>query len=358
MNVTPTYVVTGGAGFIGSALIRQLIAETNAHIVNIDILTYAGDNARLAAIQNNDRYRFAPMDIGDRSAVLQLLEQVRPHGIFHLAAESHVDRSIDGPMQFAVTNTLGTLTLLDASLQYWRSLPLADQKVFRFVNISTDEVYGSLGATGKFTEQSSFAPRSPYSASKAGADHFAAAYYETFGLPVITTHASNNYGPFQFPEKLLPLALTKALSGESVPLYGDGMNVRDWLHVDDHARGLQLVMQQGKPGETYLMGGNNERTNRDVIDLLLSTLNVAKPGKHDYRELITYVRDRPGHDLRYAVDSTKINKQLGWVTRIDFKAGIESTVNWYLENEDWLAQVRANRYDTGRLGTGQAAVKQ
>lgn len=348
-----TYLITGGAGFIGSALVRQLISETDVRVVNVDTLSYAGDPARLASVQDSPRYRFEQLDIRDQEAIERLLDEERPDGVFHLAAESHVDRSIDGPEQFALSNTLGTLRLLEAARRYWQGLPATERGAFRFVNVSTDEVYGSLGPTGKFTEATAYAPRSPYSASKAGADHFASAYFETYGLPTITTHASNNYGPFQFPEKLLPLALMRALANEPVPLYGDGSNVRDWLHVDDHARGLQLVMAAGTPGSTYLMGGDNELTNASVLDALLGVLNELAPGERDYRELITFVTDRPGHDQRYAVDSSKAERELGWRKLVPFEEGLRSTVEWYLANQAWVDAIRRERYDLGRLGTLQ-----
>ncbi len=345
-----TYVVTGGAGFIGSALVRHLIASTRARVVTVDALTYAGDLARLKSVADDPRHRFVELDVTDQAALERLLAEERPAGIFHLAAETHVDRSIDGPERFALTNTVGTLRLLEASRRYWQELPGNERQRFRLVNVSTDEVYGSLGDTGSFTEASPFEPRSPYSASKASADHFAGAYFATYGLPVITTHASNNYGPFQFPEKLLPLALSKALAGESVPLYGDGSNVRDWLHVDDHARGLQLVMGRGRPGETYLMGGNQELTNRTVLEALLNVLNELAPALRDHRELITRVADRPGHDQRYAVDSSKAEQELGWRRQVPFDAGLRSTVAWYLANQEWVEAVRDSRYDLSRLG--------
>lgn len=353
--MTRTYVVTGGAGFIGSALVRYLVQEVGARVVTVDALSYAGDMARLSSVSASPLHRFEHLDVNEQSALEKLFEEERPQGIFHLAAETHVDRSIDGPEQFALSNTVGTLRLLEAARRYWQALPDNEKSGFRFVNVSTDEVYGSLGATGIFTESTPYDPRSPYSASKAGADHFASAYFATYGLPTITTHASNNYGPFQFPEKLLPLALSRALAGEPVPLYGDGSNVRDWLHVDDHARGLVNVMEGGEPGHTYLMGGATELSNKRVLNDLLGVLNELAPSAGDYRELITFVPDRPGHDQRYAVDSTKAEQELGWQRQVPFSDGLRSTVAWYLANQEWVESIRSGRYDLGRLGANPTA---
>lgn len=350
-----TYVVTGGAGFIGSALVRHLVNDLGVRVVTVDALSYAGDMARLESVASSPLHRFEHLDVNDQAALERLFAAERPHGVFHLAAETHVDRSIDGPEQFALSNTLGTLRLLEAARRYWQALPEPERAAFRFVNVSTDEVYGSLGATGIFTETTAYDPRSPYSASKAAADHLANAYFTTYGLPTITTHASNNYGPYQFPEKLIPLALSRALAGEPVPLYGDGSNVRDWLHVDDHARGLVAVMERGTPGETYLMGGNNERANLAVLNELFTILNELEPGPADYRELITLVPDRPGHDQRYAVDSSKAERELGWDRQVPFQAGLRSTVEWYLANQEWVDAIRNSRYDLGRLGTSPEA---
>ena len=349
-----TYVVTGGAGFIGSALVRHLVNDLGVRVVTVDALSYAGAMARLESVASSPLHRFEHLDVNDQAALERLFAEERPHGVFHLAAETHVDRSIDGPEQFALSNTLGTLRLLEAARRYWQALEGDERSAFRFVNVSTDEVYGSLGATGIFTETTAYDPRSPYSASKAGADHFANSYYSTYGLPTMTTHASNNYGPFQFPEKLLPLALSRALAGENVPLYGDGSNVRDWLHVDDHARGLVAVMERGTPGQTYLMGGATELSNKTVLNELLSVLNELAPAGRDYRELITFVPDRPGHDQRYAVDSSKAERELGWQRQVPFPAGLRSTVAWYLANQEWVESIRSGRYDLGRLGTSPA----
>jgi len=351
MQVSDTYVVTGGAGFIGSAVVRLLIASGRARVVTLDALTYAGDRARLAEAGGEPRHRFVKLDILEQDAVLEVLRQERPRAVLHLAAETHVDRSIDGPETFARTNALGTLRLLEATRLYWRDLSGDDRRAFRLVNVSTDEVYGSLGEEGVFDERSPYAPRSPYAASKAAADHFAGAYVHTYGLPVVTTHASNTYGPYQFPEKLLPLALTRALAGRSVPLYGDGRNVRDWLHVNDHARGLVAAAERGAPGATYLFGGGTERTNREVLEALLGILDDLAPGERPHAERITLVPDRPGHDRRYAVDSSGAQRALGWRTEVPFEEGLRSTVRWYLEHRDWLAAVTRERYDLERLGT-------
>ena len=352
-----TYVVTGGAGFIGSALVRHLVNDLGVRVVTVDALSYAGDMARLESVASSPLHHFEHLDVNDQAALERLFAAERPQGVFHLAAETHVDRSIDGPEQFALSNTLGTLRLLEAARRYWQALPEPERAAFRFVNVSTDEVYGSLGATGIFTESTAYDPRSPYSASKAGADHFANAYFSTYGLPTMTTHASNNYGPFQFPEKLLPLALSRALANENVPLYGDGSNVRDWLHVEDHARGLVAVMERGTPGQTYLMGGATELSNKTVLNDLLSVLNELAPAERDYRELITFVPDRPGHDQRYAVDSSKAERELGWQRQVPFPTGLRSTVAWYLANQEWVESIRSGRYDLGRLGANPAEAK-
>ncbi|HET9026568.1 MAG TPA: dTDP-glucose 4,6-dehydratase [Trueperaceae bacterium] len=349
-----TYLVTGAAGFIGSALVRLLASGGAARVVSVDALTYAADLERLRPAGAGSGHRFVQLDVNDQAAMLELLREEQPAAVIHLAAETHVDRSIDGPRQFVQANTVGTFNLLEAVRHYWWDLPAAARRTFRMVNVSTDEVYGALGPTGMFDENSRYDPRSPYSASKAGADHFAAAYFHTYGLPVITTHASNNYGPFQFPEKLVPLALSRALAGESVPMYGDGMQVRDWLHVDDHARGLLAAAQRGAPGATYLMGGAHELPNRVLLDQLLACLNEVAPGARDYRDLITSVADRPGHDRRYAVDSRRAEKELGWHREVAFADGLMATVRWYVDNQEWVRSV-TERYDLGRLGLGGPA---
>ena len=351
MRAQKNVLVTGAAGFIGSALVRRLMAGDVARVVSLDALTYAGDRSRLDAVTADTRHRFVHADVNDRELLAALFAEEGFDTVFHLAAETHVDRSIDGPAAFLHANTAGTLALLEAARQHVATLPADEREAFRLIDVSTDEVYGSL-ETGAFNEESPFDPRSPYSASKASADHFASAYFHTYGLPVMITHASNNYGPYQFPEKLLPLALSKALAGESVPLYGDGSNVRDWLHVDDHAEALIAVAQRGRPGETYLIGGGNERTNRDVLGALLGILNRLAPTSGDYRDLITLVPDRPGHDFRYAVDSSKVMSELGWRPAVGFEQGLEDTVRWYLDNRAWTDNVIAGRYALERLGAG------
>jgi len=346
-----TVLVTGAAGFIGSALVRRLRARGAPRVVSLDALTYAGDLSRLEEAGGEPGHRFAQLDVRDLDGVLALLREERPTVVFHLAAETHVDRSIDGPEAFVQANVVGTARLMEALRRYRDELPAGERERLRVVNVSTDEVYGSLGPEGVFTESTPYDPRSPYSASKAGADHMASAYFHTYGLPVLTTHATNNYGPYQFPEKLLPLALGKALRGEPVPLYGTGENVRDWLYVDDHADGLIAAALRGRPGETYLFGGGNERSNRSVLEALLGTLNELAPTGRDHRELITLVPDRPGHDFRYAVDTAKARRELGWRPVVPFEQGLRDTVAWYLEHRDWLDSVTRGRYRLERLGT-------
>ena len=330
-------LLTGGAGFIGSALVRHLISNTDHVVFNVDKLTYAGTRASVAAVASNPRYSFLQADICDGAAMTAAIADFRPDAITHLAAESHVDRSIDGPGAFIQTNVVGTFTILSAALAYWRTLSEAGKAAFRFHHISTDEVYGSLGDEGLFTETTSYDPRSPYSASKAGSDHLVSAWGHTYGLPVLITNCSNNYGPYHFPEKLIPLVIVKALAGEPLPVYGKGANVRDWLFVEDHARALQIVFEKGVPGETYNVGGNSERRNLEVVETLCDTLDRLKPrddGK-SYRDQISFVADRPGHDLRYAIDATKIRDALGWTPQETFETGLERTVRWYLDNESW-----------------------
>lgn len=345
------YLVTGAAGFIGSALVRLLVSQGAARVVSVDALTYAADLERLRAVSDEPSHRFVELDVNEQAALHNLLVTERPTAVIHLAAETHVDRSIDGPEKFVHANVLGTFHLLEATRRYWQSLAPDEQEAFRLVNVSTDEVYGSLGPTGVFTETTPYDPRSPYSASKAGADHLVASYFHTFGLPAVTTHASNNYGPFQFPEKLIPLALGRALAGEHVPMYGDGMQVRDWLHVDDHARGLIAAAERGRPGATYLMGGSHELPNRVLLDQLLGCLNEVAPSAGDYRTLVRSVTDRPGHDRRYAVDSTRAEEELDWRRQVAFEDGLGATVRWYVENQTWVNSV-ADRYDLRRLGIG------
>ncbi|OYY70412.1 dTDP-glucose 4,6-dehydratase [Sphingomonas sp. 28-63-12] len=347
-------LVTGGAGFIGSTLIRQLMAFSGHDILNFDKLTYAGNLASLTHIADDSRYSFIQGDICDAEAVARVIASFRPQVIAHLAAESHVDRSIDGPGAFVHTNIVGTFTLLQQALGYYRTLDAAGQAAFRFHHISTDEVYGSLGAEGLFTETTPYDPRSPYSASKAASDHLVRAWGHSYGLPIMVTNCSNNYGPFQFPEKLIPLIIIRALSGETLPVYGDGSNVRDWLHVDDHARALQCVIEGGSPGETYNIGGNAERRNIDVVHQICAVLDRLQPRSdgRSYAGQLTFVADRPGHDQRYAIDATKLQRALGWHPQHDFATGIEATVRWYLDNRPWWQAIIDQRDATARLGAG------
>jgi len=341
-----TLFVTGGAGFIGSALVRMLIAESGWRIVNIDKLTYAGNLESLSQVTSNPRYLFSQTDICDRDALDRLFAEHLPSGVIHLAAESHVDRSIHGPADFIETNIVGTYTLLEATRAYWMSLATDRKSAFRFHHVSTDEVYGSLGAEGLFTETTSYSPNSPYSASKAASDHLVRAWQHTYGLPVLVTNCSNNYGPYQFPEKLIPLMILNALRGKALPIYGKGDNVRDWLHVDDHVRALWRVFEKGLPGETYNIGGHNEKTNLEVVDTLCALLDELRPrgDGRPYQELQSFVADRPGHDRRYAIDATKIERELGWVPRESFESGLRKTVGWYLANADWIEHVVSGEY--------------
>jgi dTDP-glucose 4,6-dehydratase len=345
-------LVTGGAGFIGSALVRHLIANTQHEVLNLDALTYAGNLSSLAPVANNNRYRFAKADICDRNRAAALIAEFRPEVITHLAAESHVDRSIDGPAAFIETNLVGTFTMLSTALDYWRALPDAEKARFRFHHISTDEVFGALGDDGHFTEATPYDPRSPYSASKAGSDHLVSAWHHTYGLPVLITNCSNNYGPYHFPEKLIPLMIIKCLSGEALPVYGKGANVRDWLFVDDHVRALTTVFEKGTPGESYMVGGRSERTNLAVVETICDTLDRIRPradGK-SYREQISFVADRPGHDFRYAIDASKLERELGWRPQESFETGIDKTIRWYLDNEAWWRPILAGTYSGQRLG--------
>ncbi|WP_333611189.1 dTDP-glucose 4,6-dehydratase [Brevundimonas bullata] len=345
-------MVTGGAGFIGSALVRRLIEYTNHEVMVFDKLTYAGVLSSLAPIAHSPRYSFVKEDICNPEAVTGALRDFKPHVVAHLAAESHVDRSIDGPAAFVQTNLVGTFVMLDRVLNYWRGLDLAGQATFRFHHISTDEVFGSLGDQGFFTETTPYDPRSPYSASKAGSDHLVRAWGHTYGLPILVTNCSNNYGPHHFPEKLIPLIIIRALKGERLPIYGDGSNVRDWLFVDDHARALQAVFEKGAPGQTYNIGGNAERTNTDVVRTICKILDRLRPlaNGESYTRQITYVADRPGHDHRYAIDASKIQTDLDWTPSVTFEEGIEKTVIWYLEHEGWWQDILDARYSTQRLG--------
>lgn len=344
-------LVTGGAGFIGSALVRRLIEHTDHEVFVFDKLTYAGVLSSLEPVASNSRYSFVQADICDADAVSRALREFKPAVVAHLAAESHVDHSIDGPDTFVQTNMVGTFVMLNQALRYWQTLPPAEKAAFRFHHISTDEVFGSLGADGFFTETTAYDPRSPYSASKAGADHLVRAWGHTYGLPVLVTNCSNNYGPYHFPEKLIPLIIIRALNGEPLPVYGDGSNVRDWLFVDDHARALQAVFEKGRPGETYNIGGNAERKNIEVVAAICAILDRVRPkpgGK--YADQITYVTDRPGHDHRYAIDASKIRDNLDWEPSITFEQGIEKTVTWYLENQTWWKAILNAGQCTKRAG--------
>ena len=329
--------VTGGAGFIGSALVRQLIENSEHEVLNFDKLTYAGTLTTVERVSTSKRYRFVQGDICDAAAVRAAIAEFQPQVITHLAAESHVDRSIDGPDAFIQTNLVGTFTMLSEARVHWNSLEGAAKEAFRFHHISTDEVYGSLGDTGLFTEETPYDPRSPYSASKAGSDHLVSAWGHTFGLPVLITNCSNNYGPYHFPEKLVPLMIAKALDGETLPIYGKGDQIRDWLYVEDHVRALQTVFETGQPGRTYNVGGNNEKQNLEVVHTLCDALDSKRPRRDgkSYREQIGYVADRPGHDKRYAIDASRIKNELGWEPAETFETGMAKTVDWYLANEDW-----------------------
>lgn len=345
-------IITGGAGFIGSALIRQLVSETDYQVLNIDKLTYAGNLESLPNISDNPNYQFLQADICDSEAMNNAFEQFKPDAVMHLAAESHVDRSIDGPGEFIQTNVVGTYTLLEASRKYWLTLSDEAKEAFRFHHISTDEVYGTLGETGFFTEETPYQPNSPYSASKAGSDHLVRAWLHTYGMPTLITNCSNNYGPYQFPEKLIPLMINNALEGKPLPIYGKGDNIRDWLFVDDHARALRTVLETGVVGEVYNIGGFNEHTNLDVVHTLCEILDELLPESAHvpHKNLIEFVTDRPGHDQRYAIDATKIEKELGWTPDETFKTGIRKTVEWYLNNRQWCENVLDGSYQKQRLG--------
>ena len=349
-----TVLVTGGAGFIGSALIRMLVRQSDFFVVNVDSLTYAGNLESLPGIRDEPRYAFHQIDIGDDVGVERLFAKYRPDAVVHLAAESHVDRSIDGPAEFIRTNVVGTFTLLQNALAYWRALAADARDAFRFVHVSTDEVFGSLGQDGFFTEQTAYAPSSPYSASKAGSDHLVRAWHHTYGLPTLTTNCSNNYGPFQFPEKLIPLMIQNAIRGKKLPVYGRGENVRDWLFVDDHCRALRMVLERGLPGETYNVGGSNEMRNIDVVNAICTSLDELSPDVRigDRRKLIEFVDDRPGHDLRYAIDAGKIRRELGWEPLETFDTGLRKTIEWYLSNQEWCERVQSGAYRGERLGLG------
>lgn len=345
-------IVTGGAGFIGSAVIRHIIDETDWQVVNLDCLTYAGNLDSVAEASRSPRYKFAHFDICDADRIHKLFTTEQPDAIMHLAAESHVDRSIDGPGAFIQTNILGTYNLLKNALHYWKHLDSPRKEKFRFHHISTDEVFGSLGPEGHFNPESQYHPNSPYSASKAASDHLVRAWFQTYGLPTVTTNCSNNYGAFQFPEKLIPLIITKALACQPLPVYGAGQNIRDWLYVDDHARALVLALQHGRPGEVYTIGGGAERRNIDVVTELCAILDEAVPraDKLPYATLIEYVTDRPGHDARYAVEFSKMREELGWQPRETFESGLRKTVDWYLTNRTWWERVISGAYRGERLG--------
>lgn len=348
-------LVTGGAGFIGSAVIRYIINHTQDSVLNIDKLTYAANLTSLASIDNNPRYSFKQLDICNQEGLKQVFTEFQPDAVMHLAAESHVDRSIDGPAAFIQTNIVGTYTLLEVARRYWQTLSLEQQAMFRFHHISTDEVYGDLRDTGElFTETTAYNPSSPYAASKASSNHLVRAWQRTYGLPTIITNCSNNYGPYHFPEKLIPLMILNALKGKPLPVYGDGSQVRDWLFVEDHARALYAVVTQGVIGETYNIGGHNEKTNLEVVRTICSLLEELVPNKpqgvYRYEDLITYVKDRPGHDLRYAIDASKIARELGWKPQESFESGMRKTVEWYLNNKKWWNQILNGSYQLERLG--------
>ena len=337
-------LVTGGAGFIGSAVIRQFINDTDSSVVNVDKLTYAGNLQSLASVSDNPRYRFEQVDICDAAEVARVFREHQPDAVMHLAAESHVDRSISGPADFIQTNIVGTYILLESARNYWNSLDAQRKTDFRFHHISTDEVYGSLGETGFFTEETAYEPNSPYSASKASSDHLVRAWHHTYGFPVVTTNCSNNYGPYHFPEKLIPLVILNAVNGKPLPIYGKGDNIRDWLYVDDHARALRLVLEKGKLGETYNIGGWNEKTNLEVVHSICTILDDLHPQGAPHTKLITYVADRPGHDKRYAIDANKIAHDLGWKPQENFESGLRKTVEWYLANDAWVKGVTSGEY--------------
>ena len=348
-------LVTGGAGFIGSAVVRHIIENTQDSVVNVDKLTYAGNLESLESVENNPRYTFEQVDICDAKALARVFEQHKPDAVMHLAAESHVDRSIDGPAAFIETNIVGTYTLLEAARAYWNTLSNEKKVAFRFHHISTDEVYGDLeGTDDLFTETTPYAPSSPYSASKASSDHLVRAWLRTYGLPTIVTNCSNNYGPFHFPEKLIPLMILNALDGKPLPVYGNGQQIRDWLFVEDHARALYKVVSEGEVGETYNIGGHNEKANIDVVCTICALLEELVPNKPagvaKYEDLITYVKDRPGHDVRYAIDAAKIGRELGWKPQETFESGIRKTVEWYLNNKKWWSRVLDGSYNRERLG--------
>ena len=349
----PTWLVTGGAGFIGGNFVLEAVAR-GVRVVNLDALTYAGNLDTLASLDGNPDHVFVHGDIGDRALVSRLLAEHRPDAVLNFAAESHVDRSIDGPAAFVQTNVVGTLGLLEAVRDHWKSLDGAAREAFRFLHVSTDEVYGTLGETGKFTETTPYAPNSPYSASKAASDHLVRAFHHTYGLPVLTTNCSNNYGPYHFPEKLIPLVIAKALAGEPLPVYGDGRQVRDWLFVADHCEAIRTVLAKGRPGETYNVGGNSEKQNIEVVKAICALLDQRRPRADGQprESQIAFVADRPGHDRRYAIDASKLKDELGWEPKYSFEQGIAATVDWYLEHQDWVDRVLDGSYRLERIGEG------
>ena len=354
MTGKKTVLVTGGSGFIGANLVRSLLRSGAYRVLNLDALTYAANPLSLADLQGAPDYVFVKGNITDRGLVSSLLAEYEPVGVLHLAAESHVDRSILDAGDFVQTNVVGTYSMLEAGRAYWDSLPVEKKNAFRFLHVSTDEVFGSLGAEGYFTEETPFAPNSPYAASKAAGDHFVRAFHQTYGLPTIITNCSNNYGPYQFPEKIIPLTILNALSGESLPVYGDGLNVRDWIYVEDHCRALKLAFEKGRPGNVYLIGGNNEHRNIDLVKQICTVLDELVPpvevpslrerGLKSYSELIRFVEDRPGHDRRYAIDPARIRRKLGWQAEVGFEAGLRRTIEWYLSNPEWVAQASGGSY--------------
>jgi len=349
-------LITGGAGFIGSAVIRHIINNTQDSVLNIDKLTYAGNLESLKGVVDNSRYQFEQVDICDATSISRIFTEYKPDAVMHLAAESHVDRSIDGPKDFIQTNIVGTYAMLESARHYWNDLGESEKANFRFHHISTDEVYGSLSKDGFFTEETPYDPSSPYSASKASSDHLVRSWHRTYGLPVLISNCSNNYGPYHFPEKLIPLMILNALKGKKLPVYGDGKQIRDWLYVDDHASALYQVVTKGVDGETYNIGGHNEKTNLEVVELICSLLDELAPNKVDkikgYSELITFVKDRPGHDRRYAIDASKIERELNWKPEETFETGIRKTIIWYLENKSWWQNVLDGSYRCERLGLG------
>ncbi|KJS28176.1 MAG: dTDP-glucose 4,6-dehydratase [Hyphomonadaceae bacterium BRH_c29] len=345
------YIVTGGAGFIGSAVCFQLLVEEDAEVIAVDKMTYAANPATLDLLGKHQGFRHVRADIRDAAAMDELVSREQPDAIFHLAAESHVDRSIDGAGEFVMTNVVGTFVMLQAARRLYDQLDAEAADRFRFLHISTDEVFGSLGEADHFSEETGYNPSSPYSASKAGSDHLVRAWYRTYGLPTIVSNCSNNYGPRQFPEKLIPLMILKALAGEALPVYGTGQNVRDWLHVDDHARALRLMVDKSEPGEVYCLGGDCERTNLEIVEAICNILDRKRPKDAPHKRLIEFVQDRPGHDFRYAVDAGKITRELGWTRRNGFEAGLEATVDWYLANEVWWRPIQDGQYRGQRLGT-------